>query len=1368
MPGLNDPNQIIRSPKAVKSAAEIAIDRVLGRIQRAPQDSSNPKAPPSVPSPTPLHQINPNQTFWDKMQKSGLGPRATKYTAQPKTRVQKAQEAEAKSRQLFQQGLNVPKYNPAQAEFSPETLLQRNPQGNGFQYNVPPEVIKNPQAMDVIQTFLAKGGNPAEIHDTKSVIGKATAIIAGLGEGIVRPAVDPAYAKQQNVELASSSGLQQAFAVGSMGIGGEPTVLLEAVRAASLAAKSAKLAELATKLEPLATKLASGVELSPIEAGRYKILTAQVESVAKMPGPEGQLLKAGLQQATGVAKQGVQDLKAGAASQMPAIPKVKTLGMAAEKAPKEPVNPLAGAREAIDAAPQGNLPKIPPAATTEATGMGKVAEGAGLPPKKPRTPLWAKAGGEGIPPEKPPTVVAGTPELPSGRTPGSIKNMRPAEPAPTDYERLQTALTETKTPVGDKIRQTRDSIMTKFYDRNYPLKELERETGIRAHTLTQIVPGATAAGEDVLRTKVRPIYQSIKGDTKNLEQYMTLMRNEDILAHNPEAKLPGGIRGWAGNLQAKDAFKAKIGEEQFKTIETAAKDLWATHNTEVLDYYVKNGIISSSAANAMKTSHPHYIPFERADFSDMIQQTFARPEANVSSAGIKKMLDTGSERALDQPLAHFEADFIKAKQIVARNTAAKSTVEALLEMEKLTGDNLVTVLSDASKAEHSKVLDTITFLKDGKPVVVQVPAEYAAVAKSLGYESGNFLVNLLQKLGQPLAKGATTYNPAFLIVNPMRDAMSAWFREGLIPMSPDYLKGWFSVIRKDASFSEAAQSGALTSGLVDTMKSADAFSRAQRLGAFTVKSPQDALLLVPRLIEHANVTGEQATRVATYLRAKSQGFDSLEAALKARDVTVDFSKAGTSMKVINQVVPFSNAGVQGAANVIRTWKDEPLKALARSAPFGAVSIMTWANNQRFETGKKIPWYEYMQGWPIQIGEGTDKDGNKFPIYVKIPKGPQGAAITLPVEWALGTAQRQNDYSPVELLWQAGSDMVQVTSPVDTSAAGVLPPLLKTGVGLQTGKSLFTNLPIVPQGEQNRLPEQQFGKESSKVAVLLGQQFHISPRKIDFAIQDYTAGTGELGKWMLGMGLEAIGYNPKPYGGATADTNMTTPETLANTPLTRRFVGVKDTQDSQVGYNDFGKISTDTARAFSQLSGMNDLGISLGQVGNSLSGLSLDASQRAGFQQKYWDTVNPELEALISSSSYQQLPDEVKKYKVSRVLSRAKELAQYDQIATLNPADYNKSSDKALAQALKDTLTYDKISYAVKSQMNAWNLYDNIAYLESTNKVEDAKRAQLIKKSPLYKQVEAEISKRRSTWRKMHYPEGDKALILAGHNVTPPK
>jgi hypothetical protein len=633
---------------------------------------------------------------------------------------------------------------------------------------------------------------------------------------------------------------------------------------------------------------------------------------------------------------------------------------------------------------------------------------------------------------------------------------------------------------------------------------------------------------------------------------------------------------------------------------------------------------------------------------DTAYKAGVKPEGSLSSLGIQKMDLAGSTRNLDNPLARMDAQLIKMRRMDARNETAKAIVDSLEAQQKTSGVPLVNYLEPGHlrtdvnisggvkqplghlPMPEGQVPGTISFIKNGEHYVVEVPEVYAKVAKGLGEETPDGVTRLAGMMNTPLKVGATGLNAFFIPVNAIRDIQSAFFNAGLHPFSKYYWQGVGASMFKNDLFNEAVSSRALGGGFVESMRPADIIKRSKAgyYGAVQVHSIQDALLAIPRTIEHLNVNVERATRLGAYARARGKGLSQLEAAVQARNATADFSKAGTTMRIVNQWIPFSNAAVQGTASSIMRIKNKPWLAAASAAPFLAMTAMSRVNNMRFDSYSSIPDYVFNNNWVLQYGEVTHKDGTVYPVYVTIPKGQFMSAIVFPLEAMFNKARDKNDRSAAKLFMDAGMGALQNVSPV-SDLTSVVPAPVQAGIEAMANKDFYTGQPIVSQSEQNLPTEQQFGPDTSKTAIALGQAFGISPRLIDHSITATTGGTGQQVAWLAGLGLQALGYNPVPYGSAVKSIKETSVvEQLGATPGVKRFIGTKNTQATTVGWDSFNKAVDDTNRDFNKIPGMNALGIRLGSVGNSIANRDLSPQERAQYQAFMAQVVIPSLQIYV--------------------------------------------------------------------------------------------------------------------------------------------
>jgi hypothetical protein len=937
-------------------------------------------------------------------------------------------------------------------------------------------------------------------------------------------------------------------------------------------------------------------------------------------------------------------------------------------------------------------------------------------PKQPRIPIWMKPVQDvpDLPGFRPPSPAAAgggePPKLPSGRAPSGFGEPRGPIPNEPPLSPVDRALAEPGEDFATKTRNAAHRLIRETYDRIYPLRELDTLAGTNpntgAHAAAQIVSGAVAAGEDVVRRTVMPLVEELGGDAKNLERYWLLRASEDVLTRYPHARLPGGIDGWGGVLNGIDALKKELGPERFAKIEEAASSLWRVNDEHRLKPLLDEGIISKQEYTDLKNSNPHYLPFHRYEYAVGNPRALlpgSGATASYSGANLGKRTKEGSSLALDQPMVRWTADIIQTQREVSRNRAARAIVDGLRVVEAKTGEKMVAVASESpaaaaglSKATQERgVIRYFDPAEPGVQKVANVPEVYATVARDLEAEPANTFLSVMNALATPLRAGATALNLAFLPRNLVRDAQSAYAREGLKPTDPVYWQALKAAFAKNSDFSEAAMAGVFQSGLLESRKPADALKRAQGLQGITVKNAQDAALLLPRLlgksvqpILRANEIIEQTPRLATFLKLTGEGKSTLEAAVRARDVTVDFSKSGNFVRMLNQMAPFLNARIQGSVNAVRAVRDNPMRALVGFGGASATaSVVQQLWNSRFESANTIPQYEFDKNWVFIVGEGQEstnprepnKPGEKFPIIVRVPKSDIAAVFSAPVEAVLRAAWAQDDRSAAEHAFHALRAATSGISPVDPSGYGglslVAPPIASTGASLLSNYDAFRGRDIVPQGEQKRPPEDQFGGDTSKVAVALGQQFKVSPRMIDFAIRSYTGGAGGQALWLADLALGALGYDPEASGDAFQQPRTMTEE-VARAPGISGILGVKNTEQGSAGRERFGQAAIETQRGFNELAEVHRLGVSLGEVGDSVNGVPLKPAERAQYQRGVLQAARDVLPEFTADPEYRSLSDQEKRLVLIDLMRQLREEAAAEVLGQIPDADLEQRSIEA--------------------------------------------------------------------------------------------
>lgn len=857
----------------------------------------------------------------------------------------------------------------------------------------------------------------------------------------------------------------------------------------------------------------------------------------------------------------------------------------------------------------------------------------------------------------------------SGREVGGPQNVIPGT-RPDPIQMLDDAMNPPSKSLYDKAVAFWNRILpSTMLDQNYILGPLSKRTGVPAHQYAQLIPGAYSAGQEKVRLLWKPMLDELGEENwPALTKYLTLWRMRD-LQYVPGYKLPLNMS--ASDVTANlDNLAKELGKTEFAKVENTAKALWQLNDQHVMKRLVDTGFITEGEYLALKTTHPHYLPFGRqdttgeiGDFLDNINNFSASAgtvkQANVSSVPLKEMKKGGADPLQEDIFARYLNQIPMIETLVWRNNAAKKIIEAL----KISGEDM-RILGPNDDAVNTGARGTISYFDEGQQIRAVVPSVYAQVAKGLANEPDNTVLQIARFLNAPLRMGATTYNPLFMIVNVMRDAETALFRENLIPLGPDYIKGMIAAFTKNSLYSDAAQSGVFMSGLVDNMR-VDPGKVKMPFGRvwYSVKNIRDIPMVIPRLIETANVNLERGTRIGAFSKLRNEGVDEIERNIRARNVSVDFAKAGTAMRVINQVLPFTNAAVQGGANMIRTIKNHPKRSLGYAALFATPTIMVRANNSRFETSDQIPDWEYVRGWPVQYGEWERKDGTKGPLYLTVPKGEPAAMLTFSIEAMMLLMRETEDRSYLDLLLSQGLQTAQRISPVDVSVP--LPGAFETMVAQQTGVDMFTGRPIVPRGEEGRLPEQQFGPETSTTAIKLGQMFNVSPRLIDHALKRYAATAGAEVNELISMALEAMNLRPDEFGTALQEAPPTSAETLSRKPGISRFLGASGSGVDARWWDKYDETLDNYRKDFIKLPYMNELGINFPDAPRTdtitykekilpSEQIEFTPQDRTQYLEILFPLVMEYVNKTLSDSNFNDWPPELQKDEIAQAIADAKE------------------------------------------------------------------------------------------------------------------
>jgi len=336
----------------------------------------------------------------------------------------------------------------------------------------------------------------------------------------------------------------------------------------------------------------------------------------------------------------------------------------------------------------------------------------------------------------------------------------------------------------------------------------------------------------------------------------------------------------------------------------------------------------------------------------------------------------------------------------------------------------VTEREDSDWLRRPENANVLSLKVDGKPVYVRINDEPLARAMTgMGTEQTGAIVRGMATVNRYLSVVNTTLVPEFVLSNFARDLQTAMVnvqglkgltKEQSSGLARDILKGtakaavgvWKGEHGGTGEFAKYYQEYKANGGQIGFFSMKDAEQAQNRLNraiqSFDPKVASTTLRYAKAagdFIMDCNQSVENATRLSTYTALRKRGVSAQQAAMVARDITVDFNLKGEWGGVVNALWLFSNASIQGTARLAKALKDSPkVRAIA------AGIIATSFANAEFN----------------RLAGGQDPD-DKENRYDKVPNsekqrnmifmgvGDEGQHVTIPIPygynvfWAIGQA-----------------------------------------------------------------------------------------------------------------------------------------------------------------------------------------------------------------------------------------------------------------------------------------------------------------------------------------------------------------------------
>lgn len=557
-----------------------------------------------------------------------------------------------------------------------------------------------------------------------------------------------------------------------------------------------------------------------------------------------------------------------------------------------------------------------------------------------------------------------------------------------------------------------------------------------------------------------------------------------------------------GETITADVSRAKAAEYEKANPEFKAwaKDIYA-FNKHLRSLLVKNGLISQETADLWEKMYPHYVPIRRVDSEG---QNISVP-LDSRKTGVNNPVKRATGGSSDiMPL--FETMALRTEQTfraIARNSFGvelKNTLGTTIEAQKNAAG--VDEMIDTIEAQEDHLLKpggwnsnpTFTVFENGEKVEFEITEDmYNALKPADGVLAHRS--KAIGKVGDLRRNLLTVWNPVFALYrNPIKDIQDVAVNSQHAVKT--YLNVPNAIIQMATGgkyATEYHQSGGKSNTYFDSRT--NKFKKEDNWFKKTIGLPV-------RAIETAGEFIEEIPRLAEYIASRKSGRSVERSMLDAARVTTNFAAGGDFTKFLNSHgFTFLNASVQGASQHVRNFreatKQDGLKGFTRvlakyviaGLPSILLNSLLWDDDEEYE---ELSDYVKQNYYVVAKTE----DGK----FVRIPKGRTSAVMgeLMGQMQNLVTGDDEADFSTFyELFW----NNIAPSNPIENN---ILAPIMQVAKN-----EAWYGGDLVPGRLQDLPAEEQFDESTDSISKWLGEKTGFSPYKINYLLDQYSGGLGDV-------------------------------------------------------------------------------------------------------------------------------------------------------------------------------------------------------------------------------------------------------------------
>lgn len=544
--------------------------------------------------------------------------------------------------------------------------------------------------------------------------------------------------------------------------------------------------------------------------------------------------------------------------------------------------------------------------------------------------------------------------------------------------------------------------------------------------------------------------------------------------------------------------------------EELAKEVY-TYVDNLMQYRVDSGLITQKDAEQLKKIYPHYVPTYRE--TDNTWQTRTKQKGvqvgktvGRATGGTEKLMPIHEALAKQTMSVVREGSKNRFGQKLMEDAVRnrETTKDRVRKVEEYTSEFSVDDFdSESDFLEDNRKTNTFVVRENGKRWQMEVAPELYEGIQVLSPEQKdvNEMVKIVRASNDLFKKLVTSYNPAFTIRNFIRDQQEAWVNSKNLT---GYLKNYPKAIREIATGGELWQQYQALGGVYASL-----FDSSTRLenDQSTLQKATSAGRKIIGKIEAINQAVEQAPRLAEFMATVEKGdggMDNLmQAMYNAAEVTTNFGRSGSWGKMLNaNFVPFLNPGIQGFSKMVRNFTEtegvKPWLRLAGKTAMlgigaGLLNALMWEDDEEWDELKQRDKDVY---YLFKI-----KDG----LWAKIPKGRVLSIYGMTAD-RIRKLTRGEDAEWGEFI-ETAVNQVAPANPLENNIASAW-----AGTKLfdrsATGQTWY-GTDIESQRLQQYAPGERYDERTDKLSKAIGKATNLSPKKINYLLNQYTGVVGDI-------------------------------------------------------------------------------------------------------------------------------------------------------------------------------------------------------------------------------------------------------------------